>query len=684
VKILNRYVLREHAGPLSFAVAALTSLLLLNYIAKNIGQLVGKGLPWSVIAEFILLSVPFTIAMTLPMAILVAVLYAFSRLAAENEITALKASGVSFARVMIPVVLGATVLTLFMIVFNDEVLPRANHRLRTLQGDIARKKPTFALRPRVLNEVSPGKLFLVANHLDPGSNRMREVVIYDLGDPTRERTIYADSGTMSLVPETGDLAMVLYDGTMNDIKKADLPELQRLYYKVDHIRVRGVGDQLTRSTHDDYKSEREMSICEMQSDVGDGVRGRAEAQAMARTALIGAVRTAALGAPPLRPEAQPKLPASATTPPPGLARGYCALKTAVLRLAGHDPNRRIDSGGPGHPRSTPTAPPTPVTAARTTPAPTQGPSTTAKGLLGHPATGTPAIGDTARRGVAVTVAHPPSGPPPSAEQRALQIARTGSPDPTAKYYSATPPALAAGATPAAAQATVGAAASAAAAASAVARLGDVPQVPPRTAAATRPPASPPPGQHRPLLPRFHAASSAARAPGPLPPRVQFIPPSPSAVALQALTNTVESANVRADESIRSIALYDVEIQKKFAIAVACVIFVFLGAPIALRFPRGGVGMVIGVSLGVFALYYVGLIAGEPLGQRGTLSPFLAMWSSNIVFSIIGLILMLQIGREGSTARGGDWGEMKDAMRRRWRARFGARRAAPAIPQVERA
>jgi hypothetical protein len=95
-------------------------------------------------------------------------------------------------------------------------------------------------------------------------------------------------------------------------------------------------------------------------------------------------------------------------------------------------------------------------------------------------------------------------------------------------------------------------------------------------------------------------------------------------------------------------------------------------------------MVIGVSLGVFALYYVGLIAGEPLGQRGTLSPFLAMWSSNIVFSIIGLILMLQIGREGSTARGGDWGEMKDAMRRRWKARFGARRPASAIPQVERA
>ena len=42
-------------------------------------------------------------------------------------------------------------------------------------------------------------------------------------------------------------------------------------------------------------------------------------------------------------------------------------------------------------------------------------------------------------------------------------------------------------------------------------------------------------------------------------------------------------------------------------------------------------MVLGVSLGVFGLYYMGLIAGEPLAQRGTLSPFWAMWASNIYF-----------------------------------------------------
>ena len=146
MKILHRYVLKEHVGPLTFAVTALTSILLLQYIGKHFGELVGKGLPAFVIAEFFGLSIPLTVALTLPMAVLVATLYAFSRLAAENEITALKASGVSLVSVLKPVLWAALGVTAVMILFNDQVLPRSNHRLAVLQRDIAQKKPTFGLR----------------------------------------------------------------------------------------------------------------------------------------------------------------------------------------------------------------------------------------------------------------------------------------------------------------------------------------------------------------------------------------------------------------------------------------------------------------------------------------------------------------------------------------------------------
>jgi len=76
LRLLRRYLLRELAAPFFFGLTALTSLMLLSQIAKKFGSLVGKGLPWSVIGEVFLLSIPFIVAMTLPMAVLIAVLYA--------------------------------------------------------------------------------------------------------------------------------------------------------------------------------------------------------------------------------------------------------------------------------------------------------------------------------------------------------------------------------------------------------------------------------------------------------------------------------------------------------------------------------------------------------------------------------------------------------------------------------
>src|SRR5881409_623035 len=140
VRTLSRYLLRQHLAPLGFALTALTSLMLLNQIAKQFGSLVGKGLPWSVILEVFVLSIPFIIAVTLPMAVLVAVLHVFTHLAGDNEITAMQASGVSVGRVIRPVLAGAAVVALLSFLWNDQILPRSNHRLRTLQVEIQRTK----------------------------------------------------------------------------------------------------------------------------------------------------------------------------------------------------------------------------------------------------------------------------------------------------------------------------------------------------------------------------------------------------------------------------------------------------------------------------------------------------------------------------------------------------------------
>src|SRR5438034_4254500 len=69
VRTISRYLLRQHVAPLVFALAALTSLMLIQQVAKQLSGLLGKGLPPGVIAEVFVLSLPFIVAVTLPMAV---------------------------------------------------------------------------------------------------------------------------------------------------------------------------------------------------------------------------------------------------------------------------------------------------------------------------------------------------------------------------------------------------------------------------------------------------------------------------------------------------------------------------------------------------------------------------------------------------------------------------------------
>jgi lipopolysaccharide export system permease protein len=111
------------------------------------------------------------------------------------------------------------------------------------------------------------------------------------------------------------------------------------------------------------------------------------------------------------------------------------------------------------------------------------------------------------------------------------------------------------------------------------------------------------------------------------------------------------------------ARFQVEIHKKYSLAVACLVFVLIGAPIGVRFSSGGLGMVIAVSSSIFAVYWVGLIGGESLADRGVAAPALGIWFPNVVFGILGLLLARGMGREGS-GRGSAWDEVLFSVRDR--------------------
>lgn len=94
-----------------------------------------------------------------------------------------------------------------------------------------------------------------------------------------------------------------------------------------------------------------------------------------------------------------------------------------------------------------------------------------------------------------------------------------------------------------------------------------------------------------------------------------------------------------DERLRS---YQVEIHKKFSIAVACIIFMLIGAPLGLALRRSGLATIGAVALGIFMFYWITLVQGEKLSERGFFPPWIGMWMANLIMSGVGLWLLLYV------------------------------------------
>ena len=113
-------------------------------------------------------------------------------------------------------------------------------------------------------------------------------------------------------------------------------------------------------------------------------------------------------------------------------------------------------------------------------------------------------------------------------------------------------------------------------------------------------------------------------------------------------NSVLSSVFRMNSNGKEYDRYWVEIHKKYSLPFACIVFVLIGAPLGTMMRKGGFGMAAGISLIFFLIYWAFLIGGEKLADRGLLSPFWGIWSANIFFSIVGILLMIKSAREKVT------------------------------------
>lgn len=265
--ILYRYILARHLGPLFFAFFTLMFIFLLQFIMRFIDELLGKGLGAWVIAELIALNLAWMVVLAVPMAVLVATLMAFGGLSANNEITAMRASGVSLYRMMAPVFLASIVLALLLVEFNNNVLPDANHRAKTLMIDIRRKKPTLALSPGLFSRDIAGYSILVRKTFE-ASNDLEGVTIYDYTDPSKHVAITAERGVISFTPDYRNLIMDLTNGEIHELSLTEQQLYRKIRYAKHRIIMNSEGFGFERSGEGTFsRGDRELSAQVMQACV---------------------------------------------------------------------------------------------------------------------------------------------------------------------------------------------------------------------------------------------------------------------------------------------------------------------------------------------------------------------------------------------------------------------------------
>jgi len=212
-KTLCRYLVAEVIPPFFLGLLAFTFILLIGRILRLIELVVTRGVPLFQIGKLFALILPTFLEMTVPMAFLLAILLGLGRMSNDQELLAMKASGVSAPQILGPIALVGLVVALITLGLTMVARPAANFALKKELYNIARNRVGTALREKVFNDDFPQILIYVEELVPPG-NIAQGVLIVDKRDRTREDIILGKVARITTDEETNTLGLRLFDGSV--------------------------------------------------------------------------------------------------------------------------------------------------------------------------------------------------------------------------------------------------------------------------------------------------------------------------------------------------------------------------------------------------------------------------------------------------------------------------------------
>ena len=263
MRILHSHVVAEFLGPFFSCVFG---LLMLFIVGRGLIQMAdfifNKSVDAVLVVQLLLYSLPFMLIFIIPMSVLVATLMMFRRLSTDNEIIALRASGVGIGNIAKPLFAVGLVLSLCTLILSDRIASESHYNYRLLLARIGLENPAAALEEGTF--IKKFKNFVIFIY-EIDRNRLKGIRIYQPQEGRAARTIVAQKGELISIPERGIIKLKLVHGTSDEPDPKDPTKLYKLNFKTYDLPL-NITD-LKESDKQPGKKPKDMTIHELQDEI---------------------------------------------------------------------------------------------------------------------------------------------------------------------------------------------------------------------------------------------------------------------------------------------------------------------------------------------------------------------------------------------------------------------------------
>ena len=213
MKKLDRFILKSFIGPFFAILLVVVFILVMQFLWLYIDELVGKGLSFKIVLEFLGWGSVTMLPLSLPLATLLASMMTLGTLGENNELLAIKAAGISLQRVLIPLGIACVIVSVGAFFISNDLIPVAYNKIFTLRDDIGRTKEEIKIPTGTFYNGIEGYILRV-NDRDDESGMMHGVMVYNhTGNKGNVSLTLADSAMMKMSKDKSYLSFVLYNGS---------------------------------------------------------------------------------------------------------------------------------------------------------------------------------------------------------------------------------------------------------------------------------------------------------------------------------------------------------------------------------------------------------------------------------------------------------------------------------------